>query len=446
MNKPMPAASPELTRMARVRGSIEHVLGNRFSKLLERVGFAPRAGKGMLPATPHLIDLAESLLSFSGKASGSSLASAFFDLYEASSKDEQRQFLAEVRARFPRDEEAISAAIACWQAAPDENTATALHKAAESRCQKLIHLLNLAPGGTRRLIHMRADLLSGGTVDRAKLGRAEAALDADFEYVFTGWFNAGFLELRRIDWATPAAVLERVIRYEAVHSIESWDDLRRRVEPVDRRCYAFFHPQMADDPLIFVEVALTSDLPDAIGDIIADTRTMIDPHAASHAIFYSISNCQQGLRGIPFGNFLIKRVVDLLRKELPQLSCFATLSPVPGFTLWLASEVPGGCVPEAEQLRALAARYLVTARSPSGGVLDSVARFHLVNGARLEAVHTGADPSPNGLKQSHGVMVNYVYDLSHIEANLLALAELDQVACSPGVEALMAMRQRHPRV
>lgn len=432
MNKSVLADKLQPSRIARVRGTFDQVLGARFGKLLERVGFAPRGGRGIAHGPARLIHFAESLLSFSGKASGPSLASAFFDLYEASSADERRAFLAEVRARFPRDGQAIDQAIQRWQENPDEMTAKALHKAAESRCQKLIRLLNLAPGGTRRLIQMRADLLSGG-----KLGRAEAALDADFEYVFTGWFNAGFLELRRIDWETSASVLERVIRYEAVHSIESWDDLRSRVEPADRRCYAFFHPQMADDPLIFVEVALTNVLPDAIGHIIHEQRAVIDPRSASHAIFYSISNCQQGLRGIPFGNFLIKQVVELLRAELPQLSCFATLSPVPGFSRWLAVNQPGELAPESVALRAEAARYLVTGRSERGGVLDPVARFHLGNGARLEAVHDQADLSANGLRQSHGVMVNYVYDLARIEANLLALTELDQVACSDQVEALV---------
>lgn len=418
----------------KLRGTIETVLGNRFGKLLERVGFAPKGGKGTeaAPAAPSLIDLAESLLSFSGRASGPSLASAFFDLYEASDMDARREFLNQVRARFPRDGAKIASAIAKWQETPDENSALKLHEATESRCQSLVRLLNLAPQGTRRLIQMRADLLAGG-----KLDRAGAALDADFEHVFTSWFNAGFLELRRIDWETSAAVLERVIRYEAVHSIQDWSDLKRRVEPVDRRCYAFFHPQMHDDPLIFVEVALVNTLPDAIHTIIAEDRETIDPHGASHAIFYSISNCQQGLRGIPFGNYLIKRVVELLRAELPQLKCFATLSPVPGFAKWLKAETGSDDVPSAERLRAETARYLVNGRSASGGVLNSVAKFHLGNGARLEAVHANGDLSANGLKQAHGVMVNYVYDLDKIESNLLALTELGQVACSKTVEGLV---------
>ncbi|MEP7222517.1 MAG: malonyl-CoA decarboxylase family protein [Novosphingobium sp.] len=417
---------------AKAKGALELALTARFGRMLEKLGFSARKrGKGGAAQPARLIDLAELLLSLKGRASGPSLASAFFDLYEASDMAARREFLLEVRARFPRDGQAIAAAITAWQTSPDEASAKALHRAAVSQCQKMIRMLNLAPGGIRRLIHMRADLLAGG-----KLGRGEAALDADFEYVFSGWFNAGFLELRRIDWETPAAVLERVIRYEAVHSIQGWDDLRRRVEPADRRCYAFFHPQMADDPLIFVEVALTDMLPAAIDSIIADEREVIDPRSASHAIFYSISNCQQGLRGIPFGNFLIKQVVELLRAELPQLSCFATLSPLAGFARWFAQQ-DGAEVSTGDALRAKAARYLVTGRGASGAVLDPVARFHLGNGARLEAVHAGADLSANGQRQSHGVMVNYVYDLAKIESNLLALTELDEVAHSPEVSALV---------
>lgn len=280
---------------------------------------------------------------------------------------------------------------------------------------------------------MRGDLLSAP--DQSPGLRA---LDDAFEDAFTAWFNAGFLELKRIGWDSPAALLERIIRYEAVHSIEGWDDLRRRVEPVDRRCYGFFHPQMEDDPLIFVEVALTNDLPSAIAQIIGEMRNTVDPRQASCAIFYSISNCQVGLKGIPFGNYLIKRVVGLLQAELPQLKTFATLSPVPGFARWLEKERGQEAKTlSADELRMLAARYLVTGRSPKGQVLDSVARFHLGNGARLEAVHAGADLSANGLRQSHGVMVNYVYDLAEIEANHFALEELGTVAASRAVRSLL---------
>lgn len=410
------------------RNPLELVMNSRLGKLLSRIGIAPR------PASSEgLLDLAGALLSLRGKASGPALASAFFDLYEASDLKARHAFLAQIHDLHPRDAVAIDKAIARWQDKRDEASAKALSDAAESPSQKLIGMLNLAPQGTQRLIAMRSDLL--GAPDQTP---GLKALDKELEDAFTAWFNAGFLELRRIAWDSPAALLERIIKYEAVHEIAGWDELRRRVEPVDRRCYGFFHPQMHDDPLIFVEVALTDELPSGIAQITAEKRKTVDPHKASHAIFYSISNCQDGLRGIPFGNYLIKRVVGLLKEELPQLKCTATLSPVPGFAKWLAGEKGKDAkVPAAKELRREAARYLTTARSKRGGPADSVARFHLGNGARLEAIHANADLSANGLRQSHGVMVNYVYDLAEIEANHFALMELGTVAASKAVHALV---------
>ncbi len=414
------------SRQAR-RNPLELVMNSRLGKLLSRIGIAPR------PASSEgLLDLAGALLSLRGRASGPALASAFFDLYEASDLPARQAFLAQIHDLHPRDAAAIDKAIIRWQEKRDESAAQALNDASESPSQKLIGMLNLAPQGTQRLIALRADLL--GTADQ---GAGLKALDKELEAAFTAWFNAGFLELRPIAWDSPAALLERIIRYEAVHEIAGWDELRRRVQPVDRRCYAFFHPQMADDPLIFVEVALTNELPGGIAQITAQKRKTVDPHQATHAIFYSISNCQDGLRGIPFGNYLIKRVVGLLQEELPQLKCFATLSPVPGFARWLEGENGKGAkVPPARQLRVQAARYLTTARHHRGGPADSVARFHLGNGARLEAIHANADLSANGLRQSHGVMVNYVYDLAEIEANHFALTELGTVAASKAVLTL----------
>ena len=412
---------------ARRRSPLDFVMGSRLGGLLRKIGIAPR------PATSEgLLDLAGALLSLRGKASGPALASAFFDLYEASELEARHAFLAQLHALYPRDAKGIDRAIARWQQDRDEAAAQALNEATKSPCRRLINMLNLAPNGTGRLLAMRSDLLSA-----PKANGGLKALDAEFEDAFEDWFNAGFLEMRRIGWDSPAAVLEKIIRYEAVHSIAGWDDLRGRVEPIDRRCYGFFHPQMADEPLIFVEVALTHELPSAIGQIISEKREMVDPHAASCAIFYSISNCQDGLRGIPFGNFLIKRVVGLLCEELPQLGTFATLSPVPGFAGWLKQQLGESArLPGDRELRAQAARYLVTARSAKGLIADSVGRFHLGNGARLEAVHARADLSANGLRQSHGIMVNYVYDLAEIEANHFALAELDTVAASKAVQSL----------
>jgi malonyl-CoA decarboxylase len=413
------------------RNPLELVMASRLGKLLSRIGIAPRPS-----SSEGLLDLAGALLSLRGRASGPALASAFFDLYEASDLTVRHAFLAQIHDRHPRDAAAIDKAIARWQEKRDEASAQALSDAAASPSEKLIGMLNLAPQGTQRLIAKRSDLLKApdqGPVAKAGL----KAFDKELEDAFTVWFNAGFLELRRIAWDSPAALLERIIKYEAVHEIAGWDELRRRVEPVDRRCYGFFHPQMHDDPLIFVEVALTNELPSGIAQITAEKRRTIDPHKASHAIFYSISNCQEGLRGIPFGNYLIKRVVGLLKDELPQLKCTATLSPVPGFARWLSGEIGDKAkVPGAKDLRVHAARYLTTARSKRGGPADSVARFHLGNGARLEAIHANADLSANGLKQSHGVMVNYFYDLAEIEANHFALMELGQVAASKAVQQL----------
>jgi malonyl-CoA decarboxylase len=421
-------ADPADSAQARLRGALDMVMGSRLGKLLGRFGIAPR------PASSEgLLELAGALLSLRGKASGPALASSFFDLYEASSIEDRQSFLGQLHALYPRDPAAIDRAVANWNQNRDQAVAQALNDASESPCLKLINMLNLAPGGTRRLLAMRTDLLNATTGGNGGL----KALDAEFEDAFTAWFNAGFLEMRRISWDSPAAVLEKIIAYEAVHFIAGWDDLRGRMQPPDRRCYGFFHPQMPDEPLIFVEVALTDELPSAISQIISDKRKTVDPRHASCAIFYSISNCQDGLRGIPFGGFLIKRVVGLLQAELGQLQTFATLSPVPGFAGWLKSEHGDKAnAPNERELKALAARYLVTARSPKKLVRDPVARFHLGNGARLEAIHAGADTSENGMRQSHGIMVNYVYDLGAIEANHFALAELNTVAVSKPVLAL----------
>ena len=426
-HRPATSNARGASNSARWRGALDLVMGSRLGKLLGRIGVSPR-----LAGSDGLLDLAGALLSLRGRASGPALASAFFDLYEACDLAERHRFLARLHALYPCDALAIDAAIARWQENRDEASAQALNDASESPCLRLINMLNLAPEGTRRLLAMRTDLLSAPAGDKGL-----KALDAEFEDAFEAWFNAGFLEMRAIGWDSPASVLEKIIQYEAVHSIAGWDDLRRRVEPVDRRCYGFFHPQMPDEPLIFVEVALTGALPSTIGQILSEKRHVVDPRLASCAIFYSISNCQDGLRGIPFGNFLIKRVVGLLKEELPQLKTFATLSPLPGFAAWLKGELGEGAkLPGAGQLRALAARYLVVARAAKNRVIDSVARFHLGNGARLEAIHAGADPSPNGLRQSHGVMVNYVYDLGDIEANHFQLAEMGIVPASKAVLSL----------
>jgi malonyl-CoA decarboxylase len=289
------------------------------------------------------------------------------------------------------------------------------------------------------------------------------AVDRDFVHLFASWFNRGFLVLRRIDWTTPAHILEKIIRYEAVHAIEDWDDLRNRLAPADRRCYAFFHPQLVDEPLIFVEVALTRNIPDAIAPLLDQSRRVMAAQDATTAVFYSISNTQKGLGGISFGNFLIKQVVEELKQDLPNLQTFVTLSPVPGFAGWLAKEREGeDSIFDATQKETLAlldhdgwwdeetsahrlreimlpaaAHYFLVARDGRGRQIDPVARFHLGNGARLEQMNFAGDLSEKGLQQSHGLMVNYLYALDEIESNHEAFAEKGTVVATPAIRKLV---------
>jgi malonyl-CoA decarboxylase len=285
-------------------------------------------------------------------------------------------------------------------------------------------------------------------------------------HLFSSWFNRGFLVLRRIDWSTPAIILEKIIRYEAVHQIRDWNDLRRRIDPPDRRCYAFFHPALNDEPLIFVEVAFTNGIPRAIAPILSMDGNTLAPESANTAVFYSISNCQRGLSGVSFGSFLIKQVVEEVSREFPRLSNFVTLSPAPGFASWLARERTGNnpiLLPDdlaalseldkpdwwrdgaAERLQEpllhAAATYFLSARNRNGGALDPVARFHLGNGARLEQLNVLADLSEKGLAQSHGLMVNYLYDIDDIEKNHEAYAEGRTIVAAGGVRK----RARAPR-
>jgi malonyl-CoA decarboxylase len=282
-----------------------------------------------------------------------------------------------------------------------------------------------------------------------------ASVDDDLTHLFGSWFNRGFLELRRIDWSTPASVLEKLIAYEAVHEIHGFPDMKRRLER-DRRCFAFFHPALPGEPLVFVEVAFVDEMPSAVGPILSPESAVGDPRKARCAVFYSITSCQPGLKGISFGNFLIKQVAQDLHEELPNLRQFATLSPIPGFRRWLQGQPAGEGLAAAapirhlvqadparvpgeelrEPLEALAARYLAHQWS-EGHVLDPVARFHLGNGARLERINWMADTSARGLRQSLGLMVNYVYALDDVERNHESYMNRHVVACSPAVERLV---------
>jgi len=431
-----------------------------FSDLLSTISERGRTllGRGRPADGKHeateLLALCEALLSGRGEASGTAMAREVLDGYHDLDANGRLAFFEELAHRYGPDRERLAQAIEAWRAQQSEADASDLHFASEPRRQELFRRLNRAPGGTSELVQMRADLL-GLTKGRGDL----AALDRDVTHLLSSWFNRGFLVLRRIDWSTPANILEQIIRYEAVHEIRDWNDLRRRIDPIDRRCYAFFHPAMPDAPLIFVEVALTETIPGAIAPLLAEQRQPVPIERARTAVFYSISNTQRGLGGISFGSFLIKQVAEELRRELPKLDNFVTLSPVPGFMQW----VKGKDVPVTEderkllenldkpdwfenteltaQLRSvlepLAAYYFLKARTTKGRLIDSVARFHLGNGARLERINWLGDLSAKGLRESAGIMVNYLYRLEDIEKNHEAYANEGEVVASSAVKKLL---------
>jgi len=404
----------------------------------------------------NLVELCEELLSGRGEASGVALAREILAHYDDLTVGPRIAFFEALATRFGVDRERIDAAVDVWTRAGSDEAAAELHHAAEPRRQELLRRLNLAPGGTQALVSMREQLIDA-MAHRDDLG----AVDQDFVHLFSAWFNRGFLVLRRIDWSTPAIVLEKIIRYEAVHEIRDWNDLRRRIDPPDRRCYAFFHPALNDEPLIFVEVAFTNGIPRAIAPILGQDGITLVPDRADTAVFYSISNCQRGLASVSFGNFLIKQVVEEVSREFPRLSKFVTLSPAPGFASWLTRERTSNSpilLPEdlaalseldkpnwwqdgaaervQEPLLHAAATYFLSARSRNGGALDPVARFHLGNGARLEQLNVLADLSEKGLAQSHGLMVNYLYDIDDIEKNHEAYAENRQIVAASAIRKL----------
>lgn len=385
------------------------------------------------PATPSrdsrpLPDLVEELLSSKGEISGLVTARRILDGYAAMSDGEKLTFFGYLADDLDIDPALVMQTLVPLKTLPDQRSYDAFLRAVEPRRQELARRLNRMPDATRQLVEMRADLLR-----LLPSNHPHMRIDSDFRHLFASWFNRGFLVLRRISWESPANILEKIIRYEAVHAISSWEDLRRRVAPEDRRCFAFFHPAMPDEPLIFVEVALTQGIASSVQALLSDDRTPLSAHQADTAIFYSISNCQSGLAGISFGNSLIKQVVNDLAAELPGLSTFATLSPIPLFGRWLAEK---GLAVESltkPQLLFAAAHYLTSARRADGQHYDPVSRFHLGNGALVHAVHADADLSDRGKRESHGVMTNYLYDLANIEQNHESFANLRQVITSPQV-------------
>ncbi len=389
----------------------------------------------------RLIVSCKKLLSESGEAAGVSLAKTTLELYRNLDKKDQAQFFAALLAEFSPDPMRVLAASKAYAAELSAATLAQLSSATEPPRQELLRRLNRAPGGTATILHMRERML-----ELKHEQRELEAVDWDFRHLLSSWFNPGFLQIVRVDWRTPAYVLEQIMVHEAVHEIRGWNDLRRRLE-ADRRCFAFFHPALPEEPLIFVEVALTDRMADAVPPLLDTESTSNDSSKATTAVFYSISNCQPGLRGVPLGNFLIKNVVDVLSREFPRLKVFCTLSPVPGFAAWLTALVKKGdpkqaavqavvaqlgtdfakiaidpnCVerlaPLKEPLTQLCATYLLHRADSNEPAQDPVARFHLNNGARLERINWLADISKKGLRESLGMMVNYLYELPAIEGN-----------------------------
>ena len=380
--------------------------------------------------------LCEDLISSRGEVSGMSLAKLVLDRYANFDDDKKLSLfmLMATQMDVPCADAAI--ALTTYSDSPTAANYAKLTKLIEPARIRLIRRLNQTQDATAQLVAMRCDLLQL-LVDNPNLSK----LDIDFKNVFRTWFNRGFLVLRPINWSSPANILEKIISYESVHAIKSWDDLRSRLRPDDRRCFAFFHPAMPDEPLIFVEVALTIGTPRSVQSILSEHREGLAAADADTATFYSISNCQVGLAGISFGNSLIKTVVQYLLRELPQIKSFVTLSPIPGLAKWLRENDHFDQKSSQQTLLPLAAHYLLEAKHQTGQPCDPVARFHLNNGAFVEAVHAEADTSANGLAQSCGVMVNYRYDLNKISSNHEAYANQQSVVASKAVRALAAQAQ-----
>ncbi len=412
-----------------------------------------------------LEDLCLALLSSRGEASGVAMAQQILDRYETLEEEEKGTFFTFLAKKIQPSSRQISEAASAYLFHPGAESLDRLARAVESPQQEFFRRLNLAPGATAKIVSMRADLFPY-IRDDSDLKR----LDRDLQHLLTSWFNRGFLVLHLIDWNTPASILEKIIAYEAVHQIKGWDDLRRRLDPKDRRCFGYFHPSLFDEPLIFVEVALTDQIPGSIQNLLEQKSEDSDSKNINTAVFYSISNCQPGLRGISFGHFLIKQVASDLHNENPSLKTFVTLSPLPGFRKWLDQNykdddqrldksqrsslqtlradagLKHDILPSEEtDILNLAVEYLINAKNRKHRPLDPVARFHLGNGARLEQVHIRGDQSENGWRQSYGIMVNYLYDLTEIEKNHEAFVNDGTIAISKGLRSRARQLEKEQR-
>jgi len=396
--------------------------------------------------TESIESLCQMTMDSDGEYSSLLLAERILNAYEKLDDEARLAFFCMLQVDYDIDAGEIKAAAEDYERNPDVENLLRVTEAAEPRRQELLRRINLAMDGTERLVKMREHLL-GFIREKAELKK----IDTDFYHLFNAWFNRGFLMMQPIDWTTPAHILEKIIAYESVHEIKNWAELRRRLQPADRYCYAFFHPSMEDEPLVFVEVALTSEIPRGIGEILQRDTETVQPANLSCAIFYSISTCHTGLSGVSFGNFLIKQVATSLKQRFPDLKTFSTISPVPGFGRWLARQAETS--PEIATLMAafdvyaddeiknrlekLAASYLLEHKNARDRPLDPVARFHLRNGAILERINVLGDPSENGMEQSLGMMVNYVYDLSRVEDNHEEYMKNNQIIASSQVRKLL---------
>jgi malonyl-CoA decarboxylase len=405
------------------------------------------------PPAQRLSALSGALLAESGEFASSALAREALSAYQALDAQGRCGFFDALARDYSPSPEAVASAARAYQTDPSADNLIHLQQSVEAPRQELFRRLNMAPGGTATLVEMRGWLLKN-----LKEHPQWRIIDSDLMHLLRSWFNRGFLRLERIDWRTSAAVLEKLIRYEAVHAIDGWRDLQRRLE-ADRRCFAFFHPQLPDEPIIFIEVALTEGMAAHVQPLLDVETPVASPVNCDCAMFYSITNCHEGLRGISFGNFLIKQVAEELRREFPQLRRFATLSPIPGFRRWLERrrserlkelapleqlEQPDWHVRDSSDvlqrlLMRLCAYYLLHAKQAEGGhaePVDPVARFHLGNGAALERLNWMGDTSQAGMARSAGLMVNYVYRLNEVERNHERYWREKLIAASAQVEKL----------
>lgn len=397
-------------------------------------------------------ELLDKLMGSVGEVSGIVTARQVLDHYRELDAEQRLQFFANLEANFNANPAVVKVAYQAYADNPSAANLNKLSDAAEPSRLKLLRRLNQTPGATHDLVAMRSDLIKL-LPDHPEL----KAVDEDFLRVFKSWFGRGFLSLQTINWSTSAAILERIIRYEAVHAIRDWDDLRSRIDPDNRRCFAFFHPALVDEPLIFVEVALGQEIPDSIAGILDNSAAQEgadDDYRC--ATFYSISNCQPGLKNVSFGNFLIKQVVQELRSEFPTIKTFVTLSPIPGFNRWLKDDRddeseemltlkqqvreldrnPDSLNEHADVVRKCVFNYLFSAKRGKYP-LDPVARFHLGNGASVHQIHAAADLSDKGMHQSLGAMVNYLYDPARIETNHEAYAGDGRVEFNGKLKSLL---------